>query len=108
MFNTEIGSESMRANIGDVAARCDDVLSANRSFGNPDDHIGGFDQLRHIAFFESNFAWARIHQCFHRGSSENLNLRVDMRDLRAFDAYAGHQALLIEDEGIGVIFQGRG
>lgn len=34
-----------------------------------------------------------------------VRLAMDARDFRTFDAYAGHQTLLIEDEGVGVIFQ---
>ena len=30
---------------------------------------------------------------------------MDPRDLRAFNAYASHEALLIEDKGVGVVLE---
>ena len=36
-----------------------------------------------------------------------FGLSLDTRNLRAFDAETGHQPLLIENEGIGIVFQGR-
>lgn len=54
----------------------------------------------------------RSEQSFHkqlllrsRRIVDGFRLRMDAGNFRSLEADAGHQTLLIEDEGVGVIFQ---
>ncbi len=95
----------MNADIGDIATRCDDGFTKLEGCRNPNGLDGGI----HTAIFGEGLHGGNSFGCNRNpapdGRRIRVALRMNVRYLGAFNAHTSHQTLLIEDKGIGIIFQ---